>query len=233
MSTNKIYCFGDGYAHGHIWPEWPQILQALAPEYNTTVHTGIGAGNEYLINLLIEQGDNISNQTVIFQWAQTSRFDKLIEDEAWLVRAKSDPVYHFNLYESAHGTWWLSSASKNKKIQEYHKLFVQNKQENLRFNNQQILVENYLQQHNCKYLFISTREEEQFCSHHIEQKLRGDEVQPSPLLHFYYLTEVILPKLNIIVTAHRYKQLKQAITEHKWKAYDPDRDEIWQKMLVF
>jgi hypothetical protein len=233
MSTNKIYCFGDGYAHGHIWPEWPQILQTLVPGYSTTVHTGIGAGNEYLINLLIQQGNSISNQTVIFQWAQPGRFDKLIEDEEWLTRAKADPIYYFNLYDSTYGTWWLSSASKDNKIQEYHNLFVQNKQENLRFCNQQILVKNYLQQHNCKYLFISTNEQEQFCSHHVEQELRGDEVQPSPLLHFYYLTEIILPKLNIIVDAERYKQLKQTIKQHKWKAYDPDRDEIWQKMSVF
>jgi hypothetical protein len=233
MSINSIYCFGDGYAHGHIWPEWPQILQALVPEYTTTAHTGIGAGNEYLINLLIEQGDNISNQTVIFQWAQTSRFDKLIEDKEWLSRAKADPVYYFNLYDSAHGTWWLSSASKNEKIQEYHKLFVQNKQENLRFINQQILVENYLKQHNCKYLFISTAEEEQFCLQHAKQKFRGNEVQPSPLLHFYYVKEVLAPKLNLVIEATRYNKLEMLIKQHVWQAYDPDREEIWQKMSDF
>jgi hypothetical protein len=144
---NNIFCFGDGYAHGHIWPEWPQILQALLPDYQTSAHTGIGAGNEYLINLLIQLGDKINNQTVIFQWAQTKRFDKLIEDVAWLERANNDPIYHFNLYESDHGTWWLSSGSRDTKIQEYHNVFVQPTQENLRLANQQVLVENYLKQH--------------------------------------------------------------------------------------
>jgi len=230
---SNIFCFGDGYAHGHIWPEWPQILQALLPDQPVTAHTGIGSGNEYLINLLIQLGDKIENQTVIFQWAMTGRFDKLIEDDAWLERAKQDPIYHFNLYESKHGTWWLSSASKDEKIQQYHRLFLQPAQEKLRLANQQILVESHLKLHRCNYLFVSTDEEEAFCSTHVEKHLRGNEVQPAPLLHFYYLTEVILPKLNIKVDSARCKQLEQAIKQHKWQAYDPDQAEIWKTIAEF
>ena len=44
---NKIFCFGDGFATGHIWPEWPQILQELAPQYQVINTAGIGAGSEF------------------------------------------------------------------------------------------------------------------------------------------------------------------------------------------
>jgi len=230
---NSIFCFGDGYAHGHIWPEWPQILQALLPGHTVTPQTGIGSGNEYLINLLVQLGNKIENQTVIFQWAPLGRFDKLIQDKDWLNRVKNDPVYYFNLYESIHGTWWLSSSSKDKKIQEYHNFFVQNQQEHLRLTNQKILVESYLKLHNCNYLFVSTDEQETFCSEHFHKQFRGNEVQPSPLLHFYYIKEVIAPGLNLTIDTTRYNTLEKLIKQHNWQAYNPDRAEIWQKMSAF
>jgi hypothetical protein len=233
MSTNSIFCFGDGYAHGHIWPEWPQILQALLPDVQVTAHTGVGAGNEYLIHSLIQLGDKIANQTVIFQWALPYRFDKLIQDDDWIDRAKQDPIYNFNLYNSDQGTWWLSSASTDKKIQEYHTLFVQKKQAELRFNNQKILVEAYLKSKKCKYLFVSTESQEQFVSSHTAKHLRGTEVQPAPLLHLYYIKEVLDSLLTLDIEAARYDKLENLIKQHPWQAYDPDREEIWQKMSDF
>ena len=227
---NNIFCFGDGYAHGHIWPEWPQILRALLPDYQTSTHTGIGSGNEYLITLLLDLGNKIDGQTVIFQWAQTGRFDKLIEDTDWLERAKNDPVYHFNFYDSPHGTWWLSSGSQDTKIQEYHNFFVQAEQDALRLANQKTLVENYLKQHNCKYLFVSTDAQELFCSTHAFKEFRGNEVQPAPLLHLCYVKEVLLPGMDITVSPERMDRLETLIKQHSWQAYDPDRAEIWQKI---
>jgi len=230
---NSIFCFGDGYAHGHIWPEWPQILQALLPNYQIIISTGIGAGNEFLIDMLLQQGNQIKDQTVIFQWAQTGRFDKLIEDKNWLDRAASDPVYHFNLYESAHGTWWLSSASCDEKIKEYHDFFVQPKQEKLRLGNQKTLVESHLKLHKCNYLFVSTNDQEVFCSTHFRKNLRGKEVQPTPLLHFYYIKEILDPALNLNIDPARYNKLEMLIEQHNWQAYDPDREEIWKKLSDF
>jgi hypothetical protein len=229
---NSIFCFGDGYAHGHIWPEWPQILQALLPKIQIVPCTGIGAGNEYLINLLINLGQQIKDQTVIFQWSQPGRFDKLIEDDAWLARAKNDPGYHFNLYNSNGKTWWLSSASKDEKIKEYHSFFVQTAQENLRLTNQKILVESYLKLYSCNYLFESTAKQEWFCYNH-DRSTRGTEIQPAPLLHFYYIKEVLAPKLNLDIDIDRYNKLEQLIKQHKWQPYDPDCAEIWHKMIDF
>ena len=146
MSTNKIFCLGDGYAHGHIWPEWPQILKVLLPDYEIITGTGIGAGNEFLIDNLLNF--DCQDQIVIFQWAHPYRFDKLLQDNQWQILAQQDPVYHFNFENNASGTWWLSSASQDTKVQEYHEFFIQTQQANLRLKTQKILVENYLQNKN-------------------------------------------------------------------------------------
>lgn len=228
MSTNKIFCLGDGYAHGHIWPEWPQILQALLPEHKIITGTGIGAGNEFLIDQLLNF--NCENQTVIFQWAHASRFDKLIQDNTWTTLAKRDPVYHFNFTDTDSGIWWLSSASQHQKIKEYHDFFVQDQQAKLRLKNQKILVENYLQNKQCRYWFTSTQDQESFCQLHNNSSLRGQEMQPSPIMHFYFVTEVIKPALKLPIDPKIQQVLQQFIMETAWTAYDPDREEIWKNI---
>ena len=91
MSINKnIYTFGDGFATGHIWPEWPQILQAIL--YNCTIKncSGIGAGNEFIFSNLVGALAKDPLATYIVQWAQPDRFDKLIEDTSWDNIIKND-----------------------------------------------------------------------------------------------------------------------------------------------
>lgn len=228
MSINKIFCFGDGYAHGHIWPEWPQILQALLPNYQVIIKSGIGAGNEFLIDQLLNA--HCQGHSVIFQWAQATRFDKLLQDDHWVSLAKQDPLYSFNFETTATGTWWLSSASQHQKIQEYHQCFVQNQQAELRLKNQKILVENYLQNQNCCYWFTSTLEQELFCRAHAENHLRGTEIQPSPQMHFYFVIECVKSALNLEINMDLQQKLHSIIASTEWKPYDPDRVEIWQNI---
>jgi hypothetical protein len=219
---------GDGYAHGHIWPEWPQILQALLPNYEIVTGTGIGAGNEFLIDQLLNF--NCQNHSVIFQWAQPNRFDKLIQDSQWQILAQNDPIYHFNFEKTCSGTWWLSSASRDKKIQEYHEFFIQNFQSELRLKNQQILVENYLQNQNCQYWFTSTQQQESFCKTHRNSYQRGNEVQPSPIMHYHFVIDCIKPALKLPVDSELQEFLEKIINQTTWIAYDPDRKEIWKNI---
>lgn len=229
---NKIFCLGDGYAHGHIWPEWPQILQALVPEYQVSVISGIGAGNEFLVTELLDLGNEIQDHLVIFQWAQHNRFDKLVEDEHWEKIGKSDPVYHFNFYQRKDRHWWLSSGSTTQRVNDYHNL-VQNKQSVLRSNNYRILVSNYLQNKGCKFYFTSTQEQETYAQQPKFQRSRGNEVQPSPLIHFNFLQEIILPNISLTVSQDRMLTLEKRISQQIWVPYDPDRDEIWHKIKQF
>lgn len=224
MSTNKIYCFGDGYAHGHIWPEWPQLLQALFPMHDIKIISGIGAGPEYLVTqfskLLPIKG------AVVFQWPDERRFDKVIQDDQWRQIAFNDPVYHFNTIDHDTETWWLSSASESKEIAQYHSVFVQSIQAKIRLNVYQTLVREILNNTGCKYIFTSTHEQNTLSRRNLA--IRGNEIQPSPLSHFYFLVEKIMPELGL--ESNRTKLLEKCLVEQKWTPYDPDREEIWKNI---
>jgi hypothetical protein len=229
MLTNKIFCIGDGFAHGHIWPEWPQIIQALLPTYDINLISGVGAGNEFLISEFLTYGKSIHSQKIIFQWADANRFDKLVQDLKWDNLGKFDPVYHFNFYQFDDRKWWLSSASNDSFIQLYHNFYIQDKQAQLRLQNQKTLIENYLQHNQCTYYFTSTHNQITFSQ---DSRFNTDikEVQPIPIVHFYFATEVLLPNIGIEVDVNRYRLLKHRILDQIWIPYDPDRIEIWKQI---
>lgn len=226
-NITKIFCLGDGYAHGHIWPEWPQILQALFPKIETVTISAIGAGHEFLISELLQQ--DIQNSLVIFQWPQHNRFDKLLQDQQWNTLAQSDPVYYFNTYDTKHGTWWCSSASKLDTVRHYHDFYIQSQQSILRQNNQKILVEAYVRQF-AKYVCTSNDEQELFAKHSRFCQLRGTEIQPEPLLHYHWLIESVLPKTTLEIDASIAQELHHRISSHQWVPYHPDREETWRNM---
>lgn len=232
INTNKIFCLGDGFAHGHLWPEWPQILTALLPDYTVIPITSIGAGNEFLISGLLEQ--DITNSTVIFQWAIANRFDKLLrfQDDQWLDIIKNDPVYFFNVVEQNGYKWWLSSGSSTNEVMRYHKFYVTRKQAHHRFVTQQKLIDTYVAYHNCNYVKISTPEQDTYSLQMRFAGVRGDEVQPSPVVHYCYIDEVLLPKLDVVVDVDRKNKLEHLIKNTKWVAYDPDQPMIWQDMVL-
>ena len=230
MSTNNLYCFGDGYATGHLWPEWPQILQALLPECKVTTIAGVGAGPEWLVTRLVQDLPHMHNSTVIFQWPQPNRFDKLITDQHWKQIGQQDPVYHFNFHSSHNQTWWLSSASQHPEVTHYHKT-VQLAQHQQRLDNYQILVRNTLENIGCHVVFTSTHTQEQFSKQTRFSNVRQQQVQPSPLVHFYFVKEVLLPQLKQKPVA--MDRLEQLIVDQSWIAYDPDRESIWQQIKLF
>jgi hypothetical protein len=228
----KIYTFGDGFATGHLWPEWPQILQALVPDYQVHNTAGIGAGAEWLVSGFVDLIADLPGHTVIFQWPQADRFDKLIEDKHWFNIGKTDPVYHFNFYKCTYGTWWLSSASQQPSVREYHEKFVQSGQHKIRLKNYQTLVQNTLENLNCAYFFTSTFDQHYYSTLNRFQETRQQEVQPSPIVHYYYLIEKILPNLNITVDKSRQQRLEQLINHQPWQPYDPYRAAIWQDLVA-
>lgn len=226
---NRILCFGDGYAHGHIWPEWPQILQALLPSKQVEIISGVGAGNEFLINGLLAKDPN--KDVVIFQWAQPDRFDKILQDEQWNSLAQSDEVYHENFYHRGNHKWWLSSASRLEEVKHYHGFYVQSLQRQQRFCDQKQLVEGFLIGVQCFYLGISTQDQQDFSQDFRFRAVRGKEVQPSPAVHLSYLEEKILPRLPITFDVQRLDRLRNRINQTKWIPYDPDRANIWEKIV--
>jgi hypothetical protein len=228
----KIYTFGDGFATGHLWPEWPQILQALVPDYQVHNTAGIGAGAEWLVSGFVDLIPDLSEHQVVFQWPQADRFDKLIEDKHWFVIGKTDPVYHFNFHKCTHGIWWISSASQQPQVREYHEKFVQAGQHHLRLKNYQTLVKNTLENINCKYVFTSTHEQQYYSTLNRFKDVRQQEIQPSPIVHYYFLVEKILPNLNITVDKSRQQRLEQLITAQPWQPHDPYQAAVWQDLVA-
>lgn len=228
----QVYTFGDGFATGHLWPEWPQILQAVMPDHNIINTAGIGAGAEWLVNGFVDLLPEMTNNTVIFQWPQPDRFDKLIEDKHWFHIAKTDPVYHFNFHKKHNGIWWLSSASQQPQVREYHEKFVQVNQHRMRLKNYQTLVQNTLENLSCNYYFTSTYEQQYYSTLNRFVDVRQQEVQPSPIVHFYFLVEKILPNVNLTYNSNRLKQLENLINTQQWIAYNPDREAIWQDIVA-
>jgi hypothetical protein len=221
---NTIYTFGDGFALGHIWPEWPQILQALMPDTQVANTAAVGAGPEWLVYKFVQILPQ--NSTVIFQWPQADRFDKLLEDRAWTDLANTDPVYDFN----QHDGWWLSSASRMPKVREYHTEFVQRNQHIMRLATYRELVRHTLENNNCKYLFITTQEQSTYARKFTEN-VRLNQVQPSPIVHFKWLTEIVIPAIGLEIDQTRSSKLENLIVNQQWEPFYYDRDQLWDTLL--
>lgn len=229
MSITKIICCGDGYAHGHIWPEWPQLLQCIFPDMNMEVVSAVGAGNEYLVSELLCR--DVKDSIVIFQWPGTRRFDKLLTDQTWDSIIDSDPVYHFNRCKGANGTWWCSSASQQPEVTQYHKFYISADQAKLREHNYKTLLQAWLEQQSAEWIFISTHQQEHYSKQPRFKHLQGGHTQPHPLIHFWFLVEKILPQLSVKCNDQRLKLIQQRLEAHNWQAYDPDCQQIFDRLL--
>jgi hypothetical protein len=224
----KIFCFGDGFATGHIWPEWPQILQTLLPEYQVINTAGIGAGTEFLVSGFVDLVDGMHDSIVIFQWPGAYRFDKMIQDDSWQDIIANDPTYHFNVNVDAQGRkWWLSSASTVQEVQDYHSLYVQRSQRNRRQQVYQTLVSQTAANLDCQIVHTSTLLADTFSQDNRFRSTRQTQVQPSPIVHFYWLIEQIIPQTAIAVDQNLQKELELLINQTLWIPYDPDRESIW------
>jgi hypothetical protein len=233
MTTNKIFTFGDGFATGHLWPEWPQILQALLPEHQVINTAGIGAGAEFLVSGFTDHVPHMKGSTVIFQWPYHNRFDKLIEDNSWQQIIDSDSVYHFNtITDCKNRKWWLSSASQGKEVQHYHRQYVQLQQHLNRDRIYRTLVDQTALALNCKILHTSSQDQEQFSRQPRFAATRQTEVQPSPMVHFYWLVEQVLPRIGITVDPELQLQLEQLINQTQWISYCNNRAATWSNICA-
>lgn len=250
ISYNKIFCFGDGYASSHIWPEWPVIVQALYPDVEVRNFGAVGAGNEFIANALIKAHvQNNSDTLFLVQWAYPLRFDKLLVDKSWDQLIQSDPIYHFNRVTLDDHTWWISSASALPEIRHYHNYYVQRKQSILRsynyiYSSSRMLADNAIFFSTPNLNFLNAEQKDSLShikwarhnewngmleySHDAKfSTIRQNQVQPSPPVHFSYVEEILLPCMPVQPQASRLENLRKLIFAQQWNAYDPDRDEIW------
>lgn len=229
---NKIFTFGDGYATGHIWPEWPQILQALLPEYQIVNTAAIGAGAEFLVSTVVDILPSMHQQQAIIQWPQADRFDKLLQDQSWDCIISNDSVYHFNkVQDGEKREWWLSSASSNNSIDLYHNHYVQSLQSYRRLEIFKTLIKHTLSNVDCKIVYTSTQDQEAYSKQAKFITNRQNQIQPSPIVHFYWIVEKILPNLSVQVDQLRLAMLEDSINKTNWIPYDSDRESVWRDIL--
>jgi hypothetical protein len=229
MSTSKVFCVGDGFTTGHIWPEWPQMLKALLPNHNVEVISSPGAGAEYLVSELLAR--DIKDSTIVFQWPPALRFDKLLTDDSWDRHIIKDQVYSNNFSDGVTGRWWLSSGSKLPEVRHYHEFYVQKKQMDLRLELYKTLLDSHLHQQGCNFFYISTEEQENFYRLPRFDSVRQSHPQPVPQAHFHFLKDVILPAIGLTVDHDNMHYLEHEIATNSWIAFDPDREHIWSSIV--
>jgi len=235
----KIYTFGDGFASGHIWPEWPQLLDAITDSVENYGH--IGAGNEFIFNCAVKAAlEATSTDIFLIQWAPSDRFDKILEDSYSESIKQEDPIYS-NIDKTVFDqTWWSSSASTQEVIKDYHRLIGPTQSQN-RSKLFAISLSHTLKSLGIKHLYFSTYAVD-FLDKDTErlpwidtagmesysQKFadRGNEVQPRPIIHLNYLIEKILPRLDIKFD----QKIFDLVYNTKFVAYDPDREEKWKNL---
>jgi len=144
---------------------------------------------------------------------------------------ESDSVYYFNTYHTNQKMWWCSSASQTTTVQKYHNVYIQSQQSILRDKNQKILVESYVTQQ-ARYICTSNLEQDQFVMDLPLSHIRGNQIQPTPLHHFHWLMQSIVPIAKLRVDNSLSQKLLARISNHVWIPYDPDREKIWHNMLA-
>jgi hypothetical protein len=242
-----IYTFGDGFAAGHIWPEWPQILSAVCNE--PVINYGYpGAGNNFIFSTVVEIALTIDEpSTFIVQWTNWNRFDKLLEDDSWNNTIQNDKKYSHAVYEVNNKKWWLSSGSTQ--MNDYRKKYQQQKQQQLFDIYHMVLLYEFLKQkgHVCFYCLTYDFDINKLTNEQLSllsqlpwiNKLlgmdsvinlldRGTEIQPLPLGQARWILDFLsLPSLDKIKLTH----LIDLISAQQWIPYNPDREEIWTQLV--
>jgi hypothetical protein len=120
----NLLVISDGNGVDTDFKKWPFYLKLLlTDQYNVINRSVVGASNELMFMQLGEalRTDKISK--AIIQWSKANRLD-VVTDNFWDQQAAQDPVYHFNFVENNQYKWWVSSASKNQYVQDYHTRYI-------------------------------------------------------------------------------------------------------------
>lgn len=123
----RLLTFSDGFGdtiHSPTWYrqfyKWPDIIKLMCKNIELVNLSRYGAGNEYIINALKQ--NYVSADFVIVQWALPARLDLVLDhkDDCWREQIAIDPVYSENIVEINNDQYWLSSASTNPAVAQYH-----------------------------------------------------------------------------------------------------------------
>lgn len=241
-----IYTFGDGFASGHIWPDWPKFVEALAQQ-PVTNYGHIGAGNEFIFNcavhaaLVAKPGD-----TFLVQWAQTQRFDKLKQNSQWENLQQSDKVYS-NISADVFGqSWWATSNSSIPEVKQYNHFYVESEQSINRTVLFLVTLASLLDSKNINYVYLSTYPLgiDRHSLYDVCKDLHWNsidpisiyrrqfddvkaEIQPKPIVHFVYALKILE---SIGININNVDKIKKLVESKTFIPYDPDREQHWKDL---
>jgi hypothetical protein len=212
-----IITAGDGFAANHIWPMWPVLLQQSMPNTRVISLGKPAAGNEFIFNSVLFAIEQQRPDLVVVQWAQSQRLDLVIDSVDKRDTALQDEVYHHNLYRINKNQWWLSNASTQNYVRQYHSDYIGRPQALNRTRNYIISLTAILQNRSIPFKFFSTYDVECYpdadidwshwiwhepgrgMEHYSRQAqfadIRGTEVQPSTAVHQEWIQNILLPNL--------------------------------------
>jgi hypothetical protein len=243
-----FYTFGDGFAAGHIWPEWPQMLEAVT-QTDVMNFGHVGAGNEYIFNCAIKSALTASTSDVfLVQWAPPNRFDKIKQDIIWQQLHDNDTNYKGIQSDVFAQRWWSTSASDTKEILDYKNFYIQSDQTENRSVLYMIALSNMLNFLNIKHFYFFTYTHD-YSTHLNFKDLQllpwvgnksmydwakgmpeyGPEIQPSPIVHLKWVIEKILPALGINILPNRQK-IEKLIETHIFVPFHHDRKQHWEDL---
>lgn len=228
--TTRLLTIADGFGDSGATPpwyrnftKWPELIQMMAKNVELTNLSRYGAGNEYMVECLRANID--SADMVLFQWTHPYRLDLLLghPDEIqsfWQDEISKDPVYNKNVLAVNKDRYWISSASKNEHVQEYHTRYISQLQHQRRTERQIEYATMLLEKKNKTFKFLLTyplrflkdmdintsdwiwhkeyksMEDFRSVSKYADLDLKT-YVQPIPLIQFDFIRQHIMPRLNL------------------------------------
>jgi hypothetical protein len=148
-----ILTISDGNGVDTDFKKWPMLLKLLTLKtHNVLNYSVIGASNEMIFMQLSEAVKNNKLNFAVVQWTIPQRID-LVADSFWEDQARIDPVYHFNLINNNNKKWWVTSASTNIHIKEYHNKYIKDWQAVQRSQTYMIAAAELLKFYNIDFTF--------------------------------------------------------------------------------
>lgn len=149
----NLLIISDGHGVDVKFKKWPFFLKLLVSKTHNVINKSvIGASNEMIWMRLIEAVREQQIDQAIIQWTWPIRVD-VLADKFWSEQAAQDPIYHFNIVKAQGRDWWVTSASENAHIKEYHQLYVDPWQAALRSESYMMAAAELLCQHNVDFVF--------------------------------------------------------------------------------
>jgi hypothetical protein len=239
----KLLTLADGFGDSGAYPlwysdyyKWPELIQLMTAGVELVNLSRYGAGNEYIVECL--KNNMIGKDHVIIQWAQPHRLDLLLAHNEyknfWSDAVSQDASYSKNVVNN----YWITSASKNPAVQEYHKKYISIEQHCRRSRLYMDYARLLLTSNNVNFNFMLTADSkylaDQPTDHHwlwhspwagmesfrtLSQYTNLDfgYTQPIPLIQFDYIQQYIVPNTTLPWRSSQELKAVESMLHRKYK----------------